>query len=81
MLTGAIRSQVGQVWTSFWSGGIVNPLTVIEQITYLLFAKSIDDRDTNRDPGKPNNRKAKSFFVPADETRVNKYDLSINRYK
>ena len=46
MLTGAIRSQVDRVWESFWSGGIANTLTVIEQITYLLFAKRIDDLHT-----------------------------------
>ena len=43
MLTGAIRNQVDQVWNTFWSGGISNPLSVIEQITYLLFAKRLDD--------------------------------------
>jgi type I restriction enzyme M protein len=34
MLTGELRSQVDRVWDSFWSGGIANPLEVIEQITY-----------------------------------------------
>jgi len=43
MLTGAIRNQVDQIWNTFWSGGISNPLSVIEQITYLLFAKRMDD--------------------------------------
>ena len=43
MLTGEIRNQVDQVWNTFWSGGISNPLTVIEQITYLLFARRLDD--------------------------------------
>ncbi len=33
MLTGDIRNQVDQIWNSFWSGGIANPLEVIEQIT------------------------------------------------
>ena len=43
MLTGQIRNQVDQVWTTFWTGGVSNPLSVIEQITYLLFAKRLDD--------------------------------------
>ena len=43
MLTGQIRNQVDQIWNTFWSGGISNPLSVIEQITYLLFAKRMDD--------------------------------------
>jgi len=37
MITGAIKSQIDQIWNAFWSGGISNPLEVIEQITYLLF--------------------------------------------
>src|SRR3989304_5709259 len=43
MLTGEIRSQIDRVWDAFWSGGISNPLEVIEQITYLLFLKRLDD--------------------------------------
>ena len=46
MLTGEIRNQVDQIWNTFWSGGIANPLTVIEQITYLLFIKRLDDLQT-----------------------------------
>lgn len=49
MLTGAIRSQVGRIWRTFWSGGVSNPLSVIEQITYLLFAKRIDDLHTAKE--------------------------------
>lgn len=43
MITGEIKSQVDQVWNSFWAGGISNPLEVIEQITYLLFLRRLDD--------------------------------------
>ncbi len=43
MLTGSIRNQVDQLWNTFWTGGISNPLSVIEQITYLLFAKRLDE--------------------------------------
>lgn len=43
MITGAIKSQVDKVWDAFWSGGISNPLEVIEQITYLLFLRRLDD--------------------------------------
>jgi type I restriction enzyme M protein len=49
MITGALKSQVDQVWNAFWSGGIANPLTVIEQITYLLFAKRLDELQTARE--------------------------------
>lgn len=46
MLTGDIRIQVDQIWNAFWSGGVSNPLSVIEQITYLLFIKRLDDLHT-----------------------------------
>ena len=46
MVTGEIRSQVDRVWDAFWSGGISNPLEVIEQITYLLFIRRLDELQT-----------------------------------
>ena len=39
MLTGELRNQVDSIWNAFWTGGISNPLEVIEQITYLLFLR------------------------------------------
>jgi type I restriction enzyme M protein len=46
MITGAIKTQIDQIWNAFWSGGISNPLEVIEQITYLLFLRRLDDLHT-----------------------------------
>ncbi len=46
MITGEIKSQVDRIWDAFWSGGISNPLEVIEQITYLLFLRRLDDLHT-----------------------------------
>lgn len=46
MLTGEIRNQVDRIWDTFWTGGISNPLEVIEQLTYLLFIKRLDERHT-----------------------------------
>ncbi|WP_088891244.1 type I restriction-modification system subunit M [Leptolyngbya ohadii] len=46
MLTGELRSQIDAVWNAFWSGGIANPLEVIEQITYLLFLRRLDSQHT-----------------------------------
>lgn len=43
MITGELKSKVDRVWDAFWSGGISNPLEVIEQITYLLFIRRLDD--------------------------------------
>lgn len=44
MITGEIKAQVDKIWTAFWTGGISNPLTVIEQFTYLLFIRRLDER-------------------------------------
>ncbi|TDR31053.1 type I restriction-modification system subunit M [Hydromonas duriensis] len=43
MITGEIKSQVDRIWEAFWTGGISNPLTVIEQFTYLLFLRRLDE--------------------------------------
>ena len=43
MITGEIKSKVDKLWTTFWNNGISNPLSVIEQISYLLFIKRLDD--------------------------------------
>lgn len=43
MITGPIKSQVDRIWDAFWSGGISNPMEVIEQMTYLLFIKRLDE--------------------------------------
>lgn len=49
MITGALRNKVDRIWESFWTGGITNPLTVIEQFTYLLYIKGLDDREKRRE--------------------------------
>jgi type I restriction enzyme M protein len=48
MVTGEFKSQVDRVWDAFWSGGISNPIQVIEQITFLMFIKRLDDIYTLR---------------------------------
>lgn len=49
MITGEIKSQVDRIWDAFWSGGISNPMEVIEQMTYLLFIKRLDELHTARE--------------------------------
>ena len=46
MLTQKMKSLINQLWDNFWSGGIANPLTAIEQISYLLFMRRLDEIDT-----------------------------------
>ena len=49
MITGALKSQVDKIWDTFWSGGISNPISVIEQFTYLLFMRQLDERQASND--------------------------------
>ncbi|MDX8150498.1 class I SAM-dependent DNA methyltransferase [Patulibacter brassicae] len=46
MITGELKAKVDRIWDAFWSGGIANPLQVIEQLTYLLFIRRLDDLHT-----------------------------------
>jgi type I restriction enzyme M protein len=46
VITGELKGKVDRVWDTFWSGGISNPTEVIEQITYLLFIRRLDDLNT-----------------------------------
>jgi type I restriction enzyme M protein len=49
MITGELKSKIDKVWEAFWTGGVSNPLTVIEQITYLLFIKRLDEIQTGKE--------------------------------
>lgn len=49
MITGELRNKVDKIWEIFWTGGITNPLSVIEQFTYLIFIKSLDDKQTKEE--------------------------------
>lgn len=42
MITGPLKSRIDSLWTDFWTGGITNPLTVIEQITFLMYSRLLD---------------------------------------
>ncbi|WP_061309825.1 HsdM family class I SAM-dependent methyltransferase [Clostridium botulinum] len=45
MITGELKSKIDRIWETFWTGGITNPLEVIEQFTYFLFIKNLDDNE------------------------------------
>lgn len=49
MITGELKNKIDKVWETFWTGGITNPLTVIEQFTYLLYIKSLDDNEKKKE--------------------------------
>lgn len=46
MVTGTIKNKVDKIWTDIWAGGLTNPLTVIEQLTYLMFIRTLDEKET-----------------------------------
>ena len=48
MITGEIKNKVDKLWEMFWTGGLTNPLDVIEQITYLMFIRDLDEMDKTR---------------------------------
>ena len=84
MLTGELRSQIDAIWNSFWTGGISNPLEVMEQITYLLFLRRIDDLHTLEENksvrlGKPIERR---LFPEGKDAKGRDYnDLRWSRFK
>ena len=61
MITGEIKAKVDRIWDTMWSGGISNPLSVIEQLTYLLFIKRLDELHTLKE------RKAARIGKPVED--------------
>lgn len=49
MITGEIKNKIDNIWETFWTGGLANPLSVIEQVTYLLFIKLLDDNQIKKE--------------------------------
>ena len=49
MITGEIKNKIDQIWDAFWTGGITNPITVLEQMTYLFFMKMLDDAQKTKE--------------------------------
>lgn len=62
MITGTLKSQIDKLWETFWTGGISNPMTVIEQITYLMYIKRMDEEQTKME--KKANRLGKPIQNP-----------------
>src|SRR6202140_5467830 len=84
MLTGEIRSQIDRVWDAFWSGGISNPLEVIEQITYLLFLKRLDEQEIAEELKANREKKPmqKRFFPEGKDSKKRSFqDSRWNRLK
>ncbi|MCY3688572.1 MAG: class I SAM-dependent DNA methyltransferase [Gammaproteobacteria bacterium] len=65
MITGELKSKIDRIWDTMWSGGISNPLSVIEQLTYLLFIKRLDELHTREE------RKAARIGKPIEKPLFN----------
>ena len=70
MITGPLKAKIDKLWEEFWTGGITNPLTVIEQISFLAFARLLDIRESTDEkkwrrlhPGRP----FKGAFGPGEQ--------------
>lgn len=76
-----IKSKVKELWEKFWSGGLTNPIDAIQQITYLLFMKQLDENDLKR----KNNAEILGieynsifngrFYLPGEDKGIEKEDL------
>ncbi len=72
MVTGDFKNKVDRIWEMFWTGGITNPLSVIEQFTYLLFIKNLDDRQTELESNE-------TVGIPTDTSKV--FDESVQHLR
>ena len=83
----ALKSLIAKLWQNFWEGGIANPLTAIEQITYLIFMKRLDDLEAKRERDadftgeKYTSRFKGKFKVPGSNEEVNKNELRWSVFK
>lgn len=82
-----LKSLIDKLWQNFWEGGIANPLTVIEQITYLLFMKRLDDLEAKREQDaeftgeKYTSRFKGKFTIPGSKESINKNELRWSVFK
>jgi hypothetical protein len=78
-LAGPLKSKIDKLWLEFFAGGITNPLTVIEQISFLMFARLLDVQETRREKmaaktGKNGSQRA--FASGLDHTRTDEEALA-----
>lgn len=82
-----LKSLIDKLWQNFWEGGIANPLTAIEQITYLIFMKRLDDLEAKRERDaewtgeKYTSRFAGKFNIPGSNESIDKNELRWSVFK
>ena len=68
MITGRLKNDIDKLWEEFWTGGITNPLTVIEQISFLMFARLLDVTETRNEKRAERTKKPfKAVFGPKQQ--------------
>lgn len=70
MITGERKSQIDNLWTQFWQGGIANPLTVIEQISFLMFSRMLDIAETKNERREARTKKSFKHVFNQDEQHL-----------
>ncbi len=71
MTSNGLKGKIDKLWTDFWTGGITNPLTVIEQITYLFFCRMLDEAESNREKAaKKSGQPYKPLFFAKDQQHL-----------
>ena len=78
MITGQLKSKIDRVWDAFWSGGISNPLEVMEQITYLIFIRRLDDMQTRKERKAARTGKPIENPIYTDETMALRWSRFTN---
>jgi len=70
MLDPELKAKINKLWNAFWAGGLANPLSAIEQVSYLIFMKRLDDLDThNSNAARARGQSYKSLFEGKDNCR------------
>lgn len=70
MITGSLKSKIDKLWEEFWTGGITNPLTVVEQITFLMYARMLDMNERSDEKRSARTNKAFNHRFSEDKQHI-----------
>lgn len=80
MITGEIKNKIDKIWTDMWAGGITNPLTVIEQLTYMMFIHSLDEKELKNESFEAlTGEKMQKIFPQTEEGQSMRWSKFKNR--
>ncbi len=80
MITGEIKNKIDKIWTDMWAGGITNPLTVIEQLTYMMFIHSLDEKELKNESFEAlTGEKMKKIFPQTEEGQSMRWSKFKNK--